>query len=400
MKAITNFLLITIIISGCFSGCSKEAHVSLNKADEAFAEIKKIELKRTDVKKPKAEILFNYLPKTHLLKSKFEKLPNWSNENYTLALESFINSCRSIKTKNIYRELCKKASMSLNPKYFLQNEFEPYEINSKDGKDEGLLTGYYEPLLKGSLIKEYPYIYPINKTPKDLIIVDLSSIYPGLKHYRLRGRVEGSKLVPYYTRKETRSKHIESGVICYTDSKLDRFFLEIQGSGRISLDNGETIFVGYDNQNGHQYRAIGKYLVKKGELKMKEVSLQSIRKWLKENPKRVDEVLNYNKSVVYFKEKSQGASGSLGLKLTPKRSIAVDRRYIPLGSMLYLNADFKENNFSSVVVAQDTGGAIKGAIRADMFLGYGKEAREVAGELKSPLKLWILLPKNKDEQNI
>jgi len=396
MKPITNFLLITILLAGC----SREPQVSLKKANEVFVELKKVELKRTDIQKPKAEILFHYLPKTHLLKSKFEKLPNWNNENYTLALNSFINSCHSSKTKNIYKELCEKARESHNPKYFLQNEFEPYEINTKDGKNEGLLTGYYEPLLKGSLIKEYPYIYPIHKTPRDLITVDLSSIYPGLKNYRLRGRVKGNKLVPYYTRKETKSQHIDSSVICYTNSKLDRFFLEIQGSGRILLDSGETIFVGYDNQNGHQYRAIGKYLVKVGELKMHEVSLQTIRQWLKENPSRVDEVLNYNKSVVYFKENSHEASGALGLTLTPRYSIAVDKKYIPLGSMLYLNADLKEKNFSSIVVAQDTGGAIKGAIRADIFLGYGKEARKLAGELKSPLKLWILLPKNKEKQNI
>ena len=233
-----------------------------------------------------------------------------------------------------------------------------------------------------------------------MIIVDLSSIYPNLKNYRLRGRIKGNKLVPYYTRKETKSHHVKAGVICYTDSKLDLFFLEIQGSGRVVLRNGETIFVGYDNQNGHRYRAIGRYLVKIGALKYEEVSLQSIRAWLNKHPKRIDEVLNYNKSVVYFKQTQKSASGALGVCLTPKRSIAVDRRYIPLGSMLYLNADIKDKNVSKIVVAQDTGGAIKGAIRADMFLGYGKEARNTAGKLKSPLKLWILLPKTKKAQNI
>ena len=140
--------------------------------------------------------------------------------------------------------------------------------------------------------------------------------------------------------------------------------------------------------------------LKIGALKSEEVSLQTIQKWLHANPKRVDEVLNYNKSVVYFKERTHEASGTLGLKLTPKRSVAVDRNYIPLGSMLYLNAPHKEGEFSSIVMAQDTGGAIKGPIIADIFLGYGHEAKELAGELKSPLKLWILLPKNKDEQNI
>ena len=129
--------------------------------------------------------------------------------------------------------------------------------------------------------------------------------------------------------------------------------------------------------------------------KIEEVSLQSIRKWLDKNPRRVNEVLHYNKSVVYFKQRENSASGSLGLRLTATRSIAVDRRYIPLGSMLYLNASIKDETVSRIVLAQDTGGAIKGAIRADLFMGFGADARETAGKLKSPLKLWILLPKNK-----
>jgi membrane-bound lytic murein transglycosylase A len=191
------------------------------------------------------------------------------------------------------------------------------------------------------------------------------------------------------------SKYIPAKVICYTDSKIDLFFLEIQGSGRAQLEDGTLMYIGYGNQNGHKYRAIGRYLVKIGALKIKEVSLQSIRAWLDANPKRVDEVLNYNKSVVYFKERKQSATGSLGIQLTPKRSIAVDRRSIPLGTMLYLNAPIHGYQVSKIVHAQDTGGAIKGAIRADMFLGSGKDAREVAGKLKSELELWMILPKNK-----
>jgi membrane-bound lytic murein transglycosylase A len=138
---------------------------------------------------------------------------------------------------------------------------------------------------------------------------------------------------------------------------------------------------------------IGKYLVNKGEIPLKDISLQSIRKWLKDNPGRIDEVLNYNNSVVYFRKKNQPATGSLGLELTPRRSIAVDRKYIPLGSMLYCDASQEDAQFSQIVQAQDTGGAIKGAVRADMFLGFGSKAREIAGGLKAPLKLWIFLPK-------
>ncbi|MDB2562867.1 MltA domain-containing protein, partial [Sulfurimonas sp.] len=239
------------------------------------------------------------------------------------------------------------------------------------------------------------YKYPIYNTPKDLIVVDLSSVYPALKNYRLRGKIQGNKLVPYVKRSESSSQHIPADVICYTDSKIDLFFLEVQGSGRVILENGKTLFISYDNQNGHKYKSIGKYLVQIGALTLKEVSLQTIRAWLDKNPQRIDEVLNYNDSVVYFKLSDKPATGSLGLVLTPGRSIAVDRRYTPLGSTLYLNAKINDKDVSKIVLAQDTGGAIKGAVRADMFLGYGNEAMNTAGELKSVLELWILLPKDK-----
>jgi len=405
MKNIAYLLFITLL----FIGCSKKPKVEIDTEQKTMNELKQelqhikltCESDTSGSKKKNAKILFDELPRTYLSRSGFDKLPNWDDENYISALNSFVNSCKTSKTRKMYKKLCKKAKKAQNAKQFLQNEFAPYEINTRDGRQKGLLTGYYEPHLKGSLEKKGKYKYPIYETPKDLITVDLGSVYPQLKNLRLRGRLEGNKLVPYYTRKETKSRHVKANVICYTDSKIDRFFLEIQGSGRVTLDNGETIFIGYDNQNGHRYRAIGRYLVKKKALKLEEVSLQTIRAWLEKNPKKMDEVLNYNKSVVYFKRREQPATGSLGVKLTPKRSIAVDRRYIPLGSMLYLNAELKKReSISKVVLAQDTGGAIKGSIRADLFLGYGKNAMEVAGELKAPLQLWLLLPKEAKVKNI
>jgi membrane-bound lytic murein transglycosylase A len=407
-----NKILSLIIVFLLFLGCSnnsvtppKENNKEKIKKDTKLKKIK-LDLPKQNVEIPfcetpdnnksvviKPRIIFKNLPKTYLVESSFDSLPNWHKENYDEALDNFLNSCKTKKTQKIYKNLCKKATYAIDSKKFIQEQFLPYKINTKSGKEEGLLTGYYEPELKGSRVKTKKYKYPIYKTPADLIIVDLSSIYPHLKNYRLRGKVVGNRLVPYETRKQSHSKHLKSEIICYTDSKIDLFFLEIQGSGRVTLDNGETIFIGYDNQNGHKYRAIGRYLVKIGAMKLKDVSLQSIRAWLIKHPSRVDEVLNYNKSVVYFKERKKPAAGSLGLCLTPERSIAVDRRYIPLGTMLYLNADLKDKKISKIVLAQDTGGAIKGAIRADMFLGYGKDAKEIAGRLKSPLKLWILLPK-------
>lgn len=342
----------------------------------------------------KSEIMFENLPNTYLIKSSFNELPDFNDENYAEVLEQFISNCQTPKAQNLYGSLCHDTDKIGDAKEFLISSFLPYTLTNKAAEKEGLLTGYYEPELKASLTKSKKYQYPLYETPEDLIIVDLSSIYPALKSYRLRGKLEGNKLVPYDTRKESKNSKVNANIICYCDSKIDRFFLEIQGSGRVKLDDNSTMFIGYDNQNGHKYRAIGRYLVKINALSLEEVSLQSIKAWLEKNPTRVDEVLNYNNSLVYFKQRQQSATGALGLELTPKRSIAVDRKYVPLGSMLYLNTNIDEDKISRIVFAQDTGGAIKGSVRADLFLGAGDEALDIAGKLKSSLKLWILLPKN------
>ncbi|MDA3908260.1 MAG: murein transglycosylase A [Sulfurimonas sp.] len=345
-------------------------------------------------KEPKA--LMPEMPKSFLIQTDFDELPNWKNENYEEAISSFVNSCQSAKTKKIYSELCLKANTVQDPKAFFQSKFNVYKISPLDADDEGLLTGYYEPSLRGSRIKKEPYIYPIYSEPKDLISVDLTSIYPDLKNYRLRGRLDGNKLVPYFTRAQTKEEIIDAEIICYTDSKVDLFFLEVQGSGIVNLDNGETLFLGFANQNGHKYSSIGKYLINHGEIAKEDISLQSIRAWFDDNPQRVDEVLHHNESLVFFQERNHAASGSLGVILTPERSVAVDRNFIPLGSMLFLDAKINNQNVSRVVMAEDTGGAIKGSLRADMFFGASEEAETSAGRLKSPLNLWIFLPKGEE----
>ena len=349
-------------------------------------------------KQPK--VVVAELPHTYLTPAAFHELPEIEHVDFNAVLAGFIYDCKSPKTQKLYGELCKEAKKTTDAKSFIINNFQVYQIHEKDGKSEGLLTGYYEPEIYASLDKDNIYKYPLYTPPKDLITVDLSAVYPELKSYRLRGRLVGNRLVPYYTREQIKRSDINSSVICYCRSQIDRFFLEVQGSGKVVLDNNSSFYVGYANQNGHKYSSIGRYLIKTGAIPAENISLGSIRAYLDAHPKKVDEVLNYNKAVVFFSKRSQGATGALGLKLHPKSSVAVDRKYIPLGSMLYLSSNYDNNEtIDKFVYAQDVGGAIKGAVRADYFLGSGDEALRLAGALKSSLHLWILLPKREKIDN-
>ena len=315
-----------------------------------------------------------------------------SESDYNDVLRLFIQECRTKRVRKLYGKLCQKAVESNDAKNFISNNFELYKIKDKQ-KESGLLTGYYEASLYGSLTKHFPFVYPIYSEPEDLVSVDLSSIYPQLKSLRLRGRLDGKRLVPYYTRAEM--SKIDAKPLCYVDDRVARFFLEVQGSGRVRLDNGETLYVSYANQNGHRYTSIGRYMIKKGYIKREDISMQSIERFFKVHPEKIDEVLLQNRSLVFFKRSDKPATGALGVELTPMRSIAVDPRYIPLGAMLYLEADSKQ--LDGIVFAQDTGGAIKGALRADLFTGYGESAMRLAGGLKEKLHMWILLPKAGNE---
>ena len=314
------------------------------------------------------------------------------DDKFSEILPLFQKNCLSKKAQKLYGNLCNKSLHVKDPKKFFSDNFELYKVTTEKS-DTGLLTGYYEASLNGSKKKHGKYSYPVYKVPKDLIEVKLSSIYPELSKYRLRGRLDGNKLIPYFKRKD--AKQLDADVICYVDDKISLFFLEVQGSGRIILDNNKTIYVGYADQNGYKYRSIGKYMIDKGYIKKEDISMQSIRKFLETHPNKRDEILNYNKSMVFFREKNKPATGALGIVLTPMRSIAVDRSKIPLGGMYFFKADTKKD-LKGAVFAQDVGGAIKGAIRADLFCGYGDKAEKLSGSLKAPLKLWIFLPKRED----
>jgi len=232
-----------------------------------------------------------------------------------------------------------------------------------------LMTGYFEPLLYGSLEKSEKYKFPLYGVPS-------------------------KKSDKTKSRKEIENGALLDNIICWVEDELDLYFLQVQGSGRVQLENGNTIFVGYKAQNGHSYTSIGKILTSSGEIAEDKISLQTIRQWVKENPNRKSWLLQQNSSYVFFAKEKHSASGSLGVELTPEFSIAVDPRFIPMGMPVLISTlhPLSLKPFSRLTMAQDRGGAIKGPVRADLFWGYGKDARESAGKMKNDVKLWLLVP--------
>ena len=263
------------------------------------------------------------------------------------------------------------------------------------------ITGYYEPLLNGSREQSGQYRYPLYGVPEDLLVVDLGAVYPQLKGMRLRGKLVGNRIVPYHDRAQLDDDQqlLEGAELLWVDSPVDVFFLHVQGSGLVQLADGSVVAVGYAEQNGHPYQSIGRALIEMGELQPEEVTLFSIREWLHSNPERMYEVLAQNPSYVFFNLKDtpeDGPVGSLNVVLTPRRSIAVDRNVIPLGAPVWLQTTLPNEDRSplnQLMLAQDTGGAIKGHVRADVFWGRGGEAEEMAGLMKQPGELFVLLPR-------
>jgi membrane-bound lytic murein transglycosylase A len=291
-------------------------------------------------------------------------------------------------------------------KKFIDENYHVYKSTGSNGSGEVLFTGYYEPFLEGSLLKSETYKYPVYGTPPDLLTIDLSLFSPKYTGEKITGRYTGQTVVPYYDRKEIETSGILDGkapVLAWLNDPVDLFFLQIQGSGKVFLDNGETINVHYHTQNGHPYKAIGNLLIQKEIIPQSEMSMQKIRAYLVANPKDVQNVLSYNPSYIFFKTEEDGPLGCLDVKLTPGRSVALDRRIFPLAGLLYIetvqpmvtgNGEItgwiKNNKF---VLGQDTGGAIRGPGRADIFWGNGKYAETAAGNMKHQGRLYFLIIK-------
>ena len=336
-------------------------------------------------------------PTTENMKAvSFTEIEGFYKDDLNHALEVFKKDCKKSKKNELFTEVCEKAESEIDGKKFFTLYFQPYKLLDENSSDEGLITGYYEPLLYGSLKKTARYKYPLYKTPKDMLIVDFTSIYPDLKSYKLRGKLVGNKVLPYDSREEIEnnpSKELEP--IVYVDNKVDVFLLHVQGSGKVLLDTGELINVGYAEQNGRKFKGIGMYMLNKGYITKDELSAQGMKKYLDKNPSKADEVLNQNESYVFFQKSNQGATGSLGTPLTAKRNIAVDRSVIPLGMPVFLNTTnpVDKKPINQLMVAADVGGAIKGKVRADFFWGFGDSAFDYAGRMKEKGKMYVLMPK-------
>jgi membrane-bound lytic murein transglycosylase A len=239
----------------------------------------------------------------------FDQLPGWADDDLTQLWPAFLASCEVMIRRAGWQEICTEARQlsavdGAGMRSFFESRFLPHQVRNADGSVSGTVTGYYEPLLRGSRTRGGLFQTPLYRTPDDLLTIELGSMYPELKNMRLRGRLSGNKVVPYYTRAELMQNGLAPGSeLVWVDNAIDAFFLQVQGSGRVTLaDTKETIRIAYADQNGHPYKSIGRYLVERGELKLEQASMQGIKAWAAANPHRLQELLNANPSFVFFKE--------------------------------------------------------------------------------------------------
>jgi membrane-bound lytic murein transglycosylase A len=335
----------------------------------------------------------------------WSNLPGWESDQHAAAWPALRKSCEKLVARDAaWESICLAARTLESPdeataRAFFESNFRAHQMNGESGR-EGLITGYYEPVLNGSKTRNDQFYWPLYKRPANLLTIDLASLYPELKGRPVRGRLEGNRVVPYYSRAEIstgKKSPLAGNELFWVDDPVELFILQVQGSGRVRLPDGSEVAVGYADQNGYPYHSLGRRLIELGELTREEVTLTSIRDWLAAHPEETDALLNSNPSYIFFTQRDaalDGPLGSLGVALTPERSVAVDPSYIPLGLPVWLDATLPDGTLlQRLAFAQDTGGAIKGPVRADLFIGRGAEAGRLAGEMKQRGRLYVLLPK-------
>lgn len=350
-------------------------------------------------------------PEPAFTPGRWTDLPGWNSDDARDSLAAFRKGCVALATRAPWQSSCAALATLPAPataaaaRAFFEQWLQPWRVTLREttGAETtaGLVTGYYEPMLRGSRTRAGAYTVPLYGVPDDLVTIELGDLYPALKGERVRGRLVGRKVVPYPDRAGIdRGQGPRGKELLWVDSAIDAFFLQIQGSGRVKLPDGHVVRVAYADVNGHPYRAIGRVLVERGDLAVADATLPNIRAWLAAHPQQRDELLNANPSVVFFREEALpdpalGPKGSLGVPLTAGRSIAIDPRQLPLGAPVYLAVKDPDGlPIDRLVLAQDTGGAIRGTLRADFFFGLGPDAGDKAGRMRSQGEFWLLWPKS------
>ncbi|MCG9076360.1 murein transglycosylase A [Laribacter hongkongensis] len=336
-------------------------------------------------------------------RASFNDLPGWQQDDPRPGWQAWLVSCRTLAKRADWKSACQAAQRvdGQNPQairdYFAQR-FTVWQLSSGSAAT-GLITGYYEPMLTGSRQRTAQSTVPLYAPPRDLVsrppeLQTVSSTGP-----LQRSRRDGSRLVPYYTAADIAAGKGPSPTeaLVWVNDPIEAIFLQIQGSGRVQLADGSFVRLGFADHNGYPYQSIGRYLIQKGELKSHQASMQGIQDWARRNPERLPELYAANPRYVFFRplpDTGEGPIGAMGLPLTGEASLAIDPRYIPLGTPVWL-ATTRPNSsapLNRLMAAQDTGTAIKGAVRADFFWGFGQEAGETAGRMKQSGRLWVLLP--------
>jgi len=342
-------------------------------------------------------------PEPHLRPVSWSEVQGWEALDPVPALGAFLKGCGILKSKPEWARSCAAAMAHRGDdpaavRDLFERNFSPHQISDGE-KTTGKLTGYFEPLLRGSRAPSDRYRYPLYNPPGDLV----DPKHPDgklLANANERGRMVDGRLVPYLTRSEIDSigDLMEPHAFLWVDSIGDRFFLHIQGSGRVALENGTVVRVGYANHNGHRFVSLANHLIRSGELPRSEASMEGIKAFLALNEGRAKEILAVNPRYIFFRElppSKDGPIGALGAPLTALHSVAVDRRFVPLGAPMVIATEGydEDHTFTRLVVAQDVGGAIKGKVRADYFWGYGHRAGRRAESTNQPFSAWVLLPR-------
>ncbi|MEE2689210.1 MAG: MltA domain-containing protein [Pseudomonadota bacterium] len=351
-----------------------------------------------------------------LSEAAYRDLPAWRNDQHADAILAFKLSCpklisgkaRSISDRIIaagdWVPICRAASYVTATdhavaKRFFERWFVPFLVSTR-GVSSGLFTGYFEAELRGSRIRRGKFQVPLFGLPSDMVRVELGQFDNAFRDTRIVGRVAGGKLLPYYRRSAIQDGAIEetAPVVAWVDDEIDAFLLHVQGSGRIRLENGGVLRVGFSGHNGHSYVSIGRILIDAGELSPGQAGWREIRKWISRNPEKATGLLAQNPRYIFFREISgMGPIGAQGVPLTPRRSLAIDPKFIPFGVPLWLDTKWPGTGgrpLRRLMIAQDAGNAIKGPIRGDFFWGYGNDALAEAGRMKSWGKYFILLPRS------